>query len=283
MGLDPIQPQMLRRVQPVVRVSHFILNSSSPLPALRNRSITFRAMSSNSSSSQDSSALSASKLFDLTGRTALVTGGGTGIGLMCAQALVANGAKVYIIGLKMEDVENAAKTHSLNKSPENDAGKIIPLVCDISSKEDIERLYKDISGREKQLHLLVSNAGVDGPSRDMSKAQESGKKFKEEELQQDTVADWLKVYSTNVVGHYFMSTTFLPLLSAATKNEHGFSASIVNISSISGMIRNSLESCSDPAHDHDGARVLGAGRQGPGQQHCSWHIPVWHDYRKGGL
>jgi len=105
------------------------------------------------------------------------------------------------------------------------------------AKEDIERLYKDISGREKQLHLLVNNAGVDGPSRDMSKAQESGKKFKEEELQQDTVADWLKVYSTNVVGHYFMSTTFLPLLSAATKNEHGFSASIVNVSSISGMIR----------------------------------------------
>lgn len=40
--------------------------------------------------------LSAAKLYDFTGWTTLVTGGGTGIGLMCAQALVANGAKVRV-------------------------------------------------------------------------------------------------------------------------------------------------------------------------------------------
>ncbi len=51
----------------------------------------------------------------------LVTGGGTGIGLMCTQALAANGAKVYITGRRFEVLENAAKSHD----PEG-GGQIIP-------------------------------------------------------------------------------------------------------------------------------------------------------------
>ena len=41
--------------------------------------------------------------------------------------------------------------------------------------------------------------------------------------------------STNVIGPYFMAATFLPLLAAATKNNYGFSGTVVNISSISGI------------------------------------------------
>lgn len=50
------------------------------------------------------------KLYDLQGRIALVTGGGTGIGLMIAQGLVANGAKVYIAGRRKDILENAAQS-----------------------------------------------------------------------------------------------------------------------------------------------------------------------------
>ena len=50
-----------------------------------------------------------------------MTGGGTGIGLMCTQALAANGATVYITGRRMEVLENAAKSHD----PEG-GGQIIP-------------------------------------------------------------------------------------------------------------------------------------------------------------
>lgn len=61
-----------------------------------------------------------SKLFDVSHVTAVVTGGATGIGLMITQALVANGAKVYITGRRQKALENAAKTY--NTGP----GQIVP-------------------------------------------------------------------------------------------------------------------------------------------------------------
>ena len=56
--------------------------------------------------------LKASKLFDVSHITAVVTGGGTGIGLMIAQALVSNGAKVYITGRREEALENVVKQYN---------------------------------------------------------------------------------------------------------------------------------------------------------------------------
>jgi short-subunit dehydrogenase involved in D-alanine esterification of teichoic acids len=55
--------------------------------------------------------LKGSKLFDVSHVTALVTGGGTGIGLMITQALVANGAKVYITGRREQDLKQAIEKH----------------------------------------------------------------------------------------------------------------------------------------------------------------------------
>ena len=52
--------------------------------------------------------LQAHKLMNLTGRIALVTGGGTGIGLMIAQGLAANGAKVYITGRRLAVLQSVA-------------------------------------------------------------------------------------------------------------------------------------------------------------------------------
>ena len=63
--------------------------------------------------------LKASKLFDVSNYTAVVTGGGSGIGLMITQALVANGAKVYITGRREEALKAVVDQHS--KGP----GKII--------------------------------------------------------------------------------------------------------------------------------------------------------------
>jgi NADP-dependent 3-hydroxy acid dehydrogenase YdfG len=55
------------------------------------------------------SSLDAASLFGVKGLVAVITGGGTGIGLMLAKALEHNGAKVYIIGRRLETLQNAAK------------------------------------------------------------------------------------------------------------------------------------------------------------------------------
>lgn len=62
--------------------------------------------------------LTGSKLFDVSFVTAVVTGGGSGIGLMITQALVANGAKVYITGRREEALQEVAKQYG--------EGRVIP-------------------------------------------------------------------------------------------------------------------------------------------------------------
>lgn len=76
-------------------------------------------MASNASSNDD---LKASKLFDVSNYSAIVTGGGTGIGLMITQTLVANGAKVYITGRRQEALQTVVEKYSTGP------GKIVAYV-----------------------------------------------------------------------------------------------------------------------------------------------------------
>jgi NADP-dependent 3-hydroxy acid dehydrogenase YdfG len=73
-----------------------------------------------STTTMSPSAYNADKLYDLSGRVALVTGGGTGIGLMIAQGLAAQNAKVYIAGRRTDLLQNIAYTW------DRQSGAIIP-------------------------------------------------------------------------------------------------------------------------------------------------------------
>ena len=64
-------------------------------------------------------ALQLANVYDVSKLTAVVTGGGTGIGLMCTQALVANGATVYITGRRVEALNSVVEQY--NTGP----GKIV--------------------------------------------------------------------------------------------------------------------------------------------------------------
>ncbi|KAI1640016.1 hypothetical protein F4809DRAFT_592179 [Biscogniauxia mediterranea] len=174
-------------------------------------------------------------LFGVKDFVAVVTGGGTGIGLMTTQALAANGAKVYITGRRVEVLENAAKTHQ----PTSGSGQIIPVgPCDVTKKEDLERLVVDISKREKYINLLVCNAGIPGPKAEpkASEADDLKAKLWNTESQQD----WQDTFNTDVTSVYFTTVAFLPLLQASMQPKgplEPFSSSVITISSMSGIMR----------------------------------------------
>lgn len=90
----------------------------------------------------------------------MVTGGGTGIGLMITQALQANGARVYITGRRTETLDRVVERYSTGP------GTIVALPGDVSSKDEAVRLAASVERREKErggdngIQLLVNNAGI---------------------------------------------------------------------------------------------------------------------------
>ena len=176
------------------------------------------------------------RLFGVKGYVCLITGGGTGIGLMAAQALAANGGKVYITGRRMEALENAAKTHD----PDERGGEIIPIgPCDVRKKEDLQKLVDQLSKKEKHLNLLICNAGVAGPKAEPE--HEDADQLKQKLWENESVEEWQETFETDVTSVYFTTVAFLALLQAAMKPKGGsfpeFSSSVITISSMSGIMR----------------------------------------------
>lgn len=140
-------------------------------------------------------------LFDLKGRVALVTGGGSGIGLMITQALAVNGAKVYITGRTGDKLDRVVETYG--KGIE---GEIIALKgFDVTSKEHISKLVKEVESREKCLCILVNNAGISSAT--VTTETESAPEMKKNlfDVDESNFEDWTSSYSTNVAAVFFTS------------------------------------------------------------------------------
>ncbi|PSN72297.1 NAD(P)-binding protein [Corynespora cassiicola Philippines] len=180
--------------------------------------------------------LKGSKLFDVSHVTALVTGGGTGIGLMITQALVANGAKVYITSRRDEVLKQTEKVW--NSGP----GQIIPLKGDVSDKNDVQRLLDEITQKEPEgIQLLVNNAGIarDDKTKYSSNGQPemSDPQAISDHFWKSEPESWAETFKTNVTGQYWMSIAFLPLLAKGGSKTPGYTSSIINVSSISGAMK----------------------------------------------
>ncbi|KAK8042697.1 hypothetical protein PG994_013180 [Apiospora phragmitis] len=176
-----------------------------------------------------------SRLFGVKGYVAVVTGGGSGIGLMAAQALAQNGAKVYITGRRMEALEAAAKSHDPSH-----VGQIIPVgPCDVTKKDDLEKLVAQMQEKEKYIHLLVCNAGVSGPKAEPK--HKDAADLKKELWEKESVEQWGQTFEVDVTSVYFTTVAFLPLLQAGTRAQGGplepFAPSVITISSMSGLMR----------------------------------------------
>ncbi|KAJ3554395.1 hypothetical protein NM688_g3133 [Phlebia brevispora] len=185
-----------------------------------------------------SSSFSLENIFDLKGRVALVTGGGTGIGWMIAEGLATNGAKVYIAGRRKEVLEKAAA--SFKKGP--GSGSITPIVMDTTDRQSISTAQKEIQTEEGRLHILVNNAGQVGPVSPFFNNMDAPEHQSAETLgralfENESFEEWGNIYKINSASIFFVTTAFLGLLAKGSEDKAGYTSCVVNISSISGLMK----------------------------------------------
>jgi len=151
-----------------------------------------------------------SDLFSIEGKTALVSGGSRGIGLMIARGFVEAGARVYVTSRKVADLEQAAAELSAS-------GTCIVLPADLSTDAECERLAAALGELEPKLDILVNNAGATWGA----------------PLAEHDEASWDRVLDLNVKGVFNLTKRCLPLLQAAGTPDEP--ARVINIGSIDGI------------------------------------------------
>ena len=94
-------------------------------------------------------------IFDLSGKTALVTGASSGLGVTFASALLANGASVVICARRIELLKSVAR--DLDSSGE----RVLALPCDVADPSQVARMARRSIDRFGRVDVLVNNAGID--------------------------------------------------------------------------------------------------------------------------
>jgi NAD(P)-dependent dehydrogenase (short-subunit alcohol dehydrogenase family) len=158
-------------------------------------------------------------LFDVSDKTALVTGGSRGIGLMIARGLVEAGARVIISSRKSADVQAAAAELS-------SLGECEAIAGDVSTRDGALALATATQERFPSLDILVNNAGAVWGA----------------PLQEFPQDGWDKILHTNVEGIFHLTVALLPALREAAAAEHP--ARVINIGSIDGLRTPSVENYS---------------------------------------
>lgn len=151
--------------------------------------------------------MQAAKLFDLTGRVALVTGASSGLGLRFARVLAANGASVVLVARRKERL---AQTRAMI---EQAGGRAIAVEADVGDRAAMRRAFDEAEAAFGTVTLLVNNAGV-GMSQRIVDLPES---------------EWRRVLDTNLDAVFFWAQEAARRMLAAKAR-----GAIVNIASIAG-------------------------------------------------
>jgi len=143
-------------------------------------------------------------MFSLKGKTAVITGGGSGIGKAIAVLFAKQGANVYIIELNAaaaaETVEEIIQQHGIAKA----------YGCDVSKQQEVLDVFNEIG----RLDILVNNAGIAHIGKADTTAEE----------------DFTRVFEVNVKGAYNTLFAGIPLLRKSN------SAVILNMASIAALV-----------------------------------------------
>jgi len=152
------------------------------------------------------------ELFSLGGKTALVTGGATGIGRMVATSLVQAGAHVLIASRKAEACEVVAK--DLNALEVQ--GTAEGFAGDVSTEKGCEALAGEISQRCEKLDILINNAGVSWG----------------QPIDEFPYHAWAKVMGVNVTGLFHLTRLLLAVLEKSASE--GDPSRVINLGSVMG-------------------------------------------------
>ena len=174
--------------------------------------------------------IDAGKLFGVPGLVAVITGGGSGIGLMLAKALALNGAsKVFIIGRRKEVLDSAAK--------ESPHGNIVPIVGDVTSKDSLKSIADRIKSEIGFINVLIANSGIGGPQSSSVTKESSLEEFQSTMWNMD-FADYTNTFVVNASAVWFSVMAFLDLLDAGNKKANVVQKSqVIATSSIGGFNR----------------------------------------------
>jgi len=145
--------------------------------------------------------------FDLTGKTAIVTGGSRGLGVELSTTLAEYGANVAVMATNMERLETAAK------ELEGKTGrKVLPVQVRVEDEQSVRAAVDKVMREFGKIDILVNNAGV----------------IRYGEIDQISLEDWNAVMNIDLTGTFLMSKA----VANAYMKEHG--GRIVNISSVNG-------------------------------------------------
>jgi meso-butanediol dehydrogenase / (S,S)-butanediol dehydrogenase / diacetyl reductase len=141
----------------------------------------------------------------LKGKTAIITGGGTGIGAAVAARFVAEGAKVCITGRRESVLDETIK--SLPK------GTAVKCKGDVTDPSDIDRIVKTAVDFGGTVNVLINNAGAGA----------------EGSITSTSIEDWRRIVEINLVGPFMLMRAVIPYMQKAG------GGSIVNISSLASL------------------------------------------------
>ncbi|MGA7919916.1 MAG: SDR family NAD(P)-dependent oxidoreductase [Candidatus Acidiferrales bacterium] len=144
----------------------------------------------------------------LTGKTAFITGGGTGIGRACALAFAREGAQVAISGRRKQPLDE------VGREIEGSRGKAFVVTCDVSQGASVDAALSQTEQRFGRLDTIINNAGAVVVA--------TAEHTSEEE--------WQKVIAVNLTGTFLVSRAALQPLRRAG------GGSIINIGSVLGLV-----------------------------------------------
>lgn len=152
---------------------------------------------------------------------------------MMAKALEANGAKVYIIGRRIEKLKEAAAqaTH----------GNLIPLHGDVTSQCSLSQITARIEAEVGYINLLIANSGIMGPMfPDLAKNSYTIEQM-QETMWRTSMEEFTDTFAVNVTGVLYTSIAFLKLLDAGNKKQNMTQRSQIIITSSMGAFIRSME------------------------------------------